>query len=145
MKRDRFKLVVAVHLFLVKDGEILLMRRFNTGWSDGLYSVPAGHLDRGEEATTAIIREAKEETGLEIERSLLEVVHTMHRRAQEERIDLFFTASNWKNMPRIVETSKCDDMRWFPVDGLPLNIVPYVEAAVRYFQKGVTYSEFGWE
>jgi ADP-ribose pyrophosphatase YjhB (NUDIX family) len=138
-------MVVAVHLFLVKDGEILLMRRFNTGWSDGFYSVPAGHLDRGEEATNAVIREAKEETGLEIERSLLKVVHTMHRRAEEERIDLFFSASNWTGVPRIIETHRCDDMRWFPVYGLPHNMVPYVEAAVRCFQQSATYSEFGWK
>jgi len=139
------KLVVAVHLFLVRDGKILLMRRFNTGWNDGLYSVPAGHLDGGEKATDAMVREAKEETGLTIDRSRLEVVHTMHRRSEHERIDLFFTAADWQGQPNISERTKCDDMRWFPVDEVPRNMVPYVEAALRNFQRGVTYSEFGWQ
>jgi hypothetical protein len=33
--RDRFKVVAAVHLFLIRDGQVLLLRRFNTGYEDG--------------------------------------------------------------------------------------------------------------
>lgn len=38
---ERFKLVVAVHLILIKNGKILLLRRYNTGYEDGNYSVVA--------------------------------------------------------------------------------------------------------
>jgi hypothetical protein len=33
--RDWFKVVVAVHLFLIRDGQVLLPWRFNTGYEDG--------------------------------------------------------------------------------------------------------------
>jgi len=32
---ERFKLVSAVHIFLIRDGKVLLLRRFNTGYEDG--------------------------------------------------------------------------------------------------------------
>ena len=64
---DKFKLIATVHIFLTKnDTEILLLRRFNTGYEDGNYSVIAGHNDGNEEVKTAAIREAKEEAGIEI-------------------------------------------------------------------------------
>ena len=67
MMSDKFKLVATVHIFLTKnDTEILLLKRFNTGYEDGNYSVIAGHIDGNEEVKTAAIREAKEEAGIEI-------------------------------------------------------------------------------
>lgn len=57
---------VAVHLFLVKDDKILLLRRSNTGYEDEMYSIVAGHIDGDEDAKTAMIREAREEAGIEI-------------------------------------------------------------------------------
>ena len=44
----RFKLIVAVHLFLLRNDEIILLRRFNTGYEDGNYSLIAGHIDGNE-------------------------------------------------------------------------------------------------
>ncbi len=32
---ERFRLLAAVHLFLLRDGAVLLLRRFNTGYEDG--------------------------------------------------------------------------------------------------------------
>ena len=65
---------VAVHLLLVKNDRVLLLRRYNTGYEDGNYSVVAGHIEGGEDLKTAMIREAREEAGIEILRSNLEVV-----------------------------------------------------------------------
>ena len=41
---NRFSLPSAVHLFLLRGDEVLLLRRYNTGYEDGKYSVVAGHL-----------------------------------------------------------------------------------------------------
>src|SRR3954469_11115192 len=51
----RFTFVAAVHLFLIRDGAVLLLRRWNTGYEDGRYSVIAGHLDGDETVYTATI------------------------------------------------------------------------------------------
>ena len=52
----RFRATVAVHLFLLRGGEVLLLRRHNTGYEDGNYSVIAGHLDGAEPATMTLSR-----------------------------------------------------------------------------------------
>jgi 8-oxo-dGTP pyrophosphatase MutT (NUDIX family) len=57
---------LAVHIFFIRGGTVLLLRRFNTGYEDGNYSVPAGHLEGDETVVQAAIREAREEIGVEL-------------------------------------------------------------------------------
>jgi len=144
MPKDRFKIVPTSHLILVKDGKILLLRRFNTGWGDGNYSVIAGHLDGNETFLQAMVREAEEEAGIELSQEDLEVVHVVHRKSNEERIDFFILAKRWKGDPRNMEPHKCDDLNWFEMDKLPENTIPYIRQAIGCFRKGVFYSEHGW-
>lgn len=143
---EKFKLRCAVHLFLVRDGKTLLLRRFQTGWRDGEYSVIAGHIDGNESITTAMIREAKEEGGIDIRPEDLRTVHASHRLAEDrkEYIDFFFTTEKWSGEPHIAELDKCDDLSWFTLDALPENMVPYVRAGLEKYRAREPFSEFGW-
>lgn len=141
---QRFQAVVAVHLFLLQGDEILLARRYNTGYADGCYSVIAGHLDGGEPLKSAMIREAREETGIDIVPDDLQPVGVMHRREGDERIDFFFTATHWIGELRNLEPDKCDDLHWFPLDALPENVVPYVRCAIDNHLAGRWLDSFGW-
>jgi len=78
--KERFTLVPASYLILIRESKILLLRRFNTGYEDGKYSMVAGHLDGNETVIQTIIREAREEAGVELQAQDLEVVHVMHRK-----------------------------------------------------------------
>lgn|SRR3989344_4592371 len=145
MSEERFAIRLAVYLVLIKDGKTLLSRRYKTGWQDGNYSLVAGHVDGNEPATTALIREVKEEAGLDLSPGDVRAVHTMHRYSLDvEYIDIFFTADKWGGLPTIREPEKCDDLQWFAVDNLPENTLPYVRDAIANIQKGVPYSESGW-
>jgi ADP-ribose pyrophosphatase YjhB (NUDIX family) len=141
----RFAALVAVHLFLLRAGEVLLLRRFNTGYEDGNFSVPAGHLDGGEEYRDAMIREAREELGIAIALADLAPAGVIHRRADDERIDFFFSASRWTGEVVNREPDKCDELRWYPLDGLPPNTVPYVRRALDNFRRGEAFDSFGWQ
>ncbi|MFA7315627.1 MAG: NUDIX domain-containing protein [Candidatus Paceibacterota bacterium] len=141
---EKFKLIPAVHLILIKDNKVLLLRRFNTGYEDGNYSVPAGHLDGNESATSAMAREALEEACVRINSKDFEVVHVMHRKAETERVDFFLVAKNYEGELKIGEVNKCDDLSWFPLNGLPNNMVPYVRYGIECYQNHIFYSEFGW-
>lgn len=147
MQSERFKLIPAVYLFLIKDGKILLSRRFQTGYRDGSYGLPAGHLNGNESMRAALIREAKEEAGIDIDPRELEFALLMHRSAEtndHERTDIFFTAAKWQGNISNTEPDKCDDLSWFDLDRLPENTVDYVKVAIGCHLKGDKYCEFGW-
>ena len=144
MSASRFPFVSDVHLFLLRGEQVLLLRRFNTGYEDGNYSVPAGHLDGGEQVTQAAIREAREETGCEIAPEDLAVVGIMHRQAEDERIDFFVAATRWDGEPRNCEPDRCDQLRWVDIDALPENVIPYVRRALENYQAGRWFDSFGW-
>lgn len=134
---------VAVNLILIKDRKALLLRRFNTGWHDGDYSVVAGHVDGGETIANAAVREAKEEAGLDIQEEDFRVVHVQHRiNPQTEYIDFAVTADRWDGEPTNLEPEKCDDLSWHPLDQLPENTIPYIRLVFENIQKGVPFSEW---
>ena len=141
----RFQAIVAVHLFLLRGNEILLLRRHNTGYEDGNYSVIAGHLDGDEAATIALAREALEEAGIDIAPADLRFALVMHRKeagAHDERIDLFFAATVWRGEPAVREPEKCSELRWASLNALPENVVPYVRAALDHYLHNRPYAEF---
>ncbi len=142
---ERFTLIVAVHLFLLHEGNILLSRRYNTGYADGQYSVIAGHLDGREEVKVAMAREAYEEAGIIIDPDDLDVVGVMHRLANDERVDFFVAATSWRGEIYNCEPEKCDELAWFEIGNLPGNVVPYVRRAIENHRRSVWFDSFGWE
>ena len=84
---DRFKMIASSYLILVVDGKILLSRRYQTGYEDGKYSLPAGHVEKGETLTQCMAREASEEIGLMVRPEKFILVHVMHRKHMDIRLD----------------------------------------------------------
>jgi len=141
---ERFKLCSAVHLFLIRGDQVLLLHRFNTGYEDGKYSVVAGHLDGDEEVKAAAIREAREEVGIEISPRDLRVVGVMHRKSNDERIDFFLATTSWSGEITNREPDRCDQLAWFDIDGLPDSVIPYVRKAFDNYRRGIWFDSFGW-
>jgi 8-oxo-dGTP diphosphatase len=135
---------VTVHLFFFRGKQVLLIRRFNTGYADGQYSVPAGHLDGGETVLAAAAREALEEIGVRIDPQEIEFSSVMHRLNGDERVDFFVKVRNWAGEPVNAEPEKCDELRWVEVDDLPANTIPYIRQALRSHLQGTRFDEFGW-
>ncbi len=133
----------AVNLFLMKDGLILLQRRSNTGFMDGMYGVPAGHVEGKETIVGALIREAKEEIGITLQEKDLKVAHIMHRVSADDRVyfDIILTAETWSGEIQNLEPEKHDEVRWFPLNQLPENFIPYFKRSLERMDKGIFFSE----
>ena len=145
-EKERFKLIPAVYLILRRNDEVVLLRRANTGYQDGKYGLPAGHLEGDESATTGIVREAKEETGVEVNPQHLRLAHVCHRLSRnqpgQERLDLFFETEQWLGDPKNTESDKCDDLSWFPLYDLPENTIPLIKNVLHDIASNVYYSEY---
>jgi|SRR5579885_1036003 len=135
MKKIRFSIITDVHLFLRKDNKILLLLRENTGYEDGNYHVPAGHMDGNEKVTTALIREAKEEIGITILPENCKLVHVMHSKTNNERMGFFFEVKQWKGKVTNMEPNKCGALTWFDINELPGNMVMYARYAIERYKK----------
>ena len=148
MQKNRFQLTPAVFMIFRKNSKILLLRRFNTGWRDGQYTVPSGHINGSETASAAAAREAFEEVGAKINLMDLKFVQVMHRRADEgdhERVDFFFEVLNYKGKLTNAEPEKCDDFQWFDIKHLPENTIPVVKSALDRISEGKYYTELNFD
>lgn len=135
---------VGVHVLVGQGGRILMMRRAGTGFFDGLYSLPGGHVEAGESLRQTAAREMAEETGLSVDPLTLQCVGVVHRLSDTNRVDFFLRAPVWSGTPRICEPDKCDRLDWVEPDALPANTVPYVRAALAA-GNGPWVLELGWD
>jgi mutator protein MutT len=144
--KERHKLIPASYLILKKENKILMLRRFNTGYKDGFYSFPAGHVEEGESFEECLIREAKEEIGVEIRRESLKELYIIHRYKDEvllnnARIDVFYIVENWSGEIQNLEPNKCDDLYWFDLENLPKDTIPYIRVAIENIKNKVHFLE----
>jgi 8-oxo-dGTP diphosphatase len=144
VSKKRSGAVLNVYLFLRQDAAVLLSLRNNTGYCDGLYGLISGHVEDGESATAAMIREAYEETGIQILSSLIKPVHIMHRKTDRINLDIFYECRSWTGTLSNRESQKCSSLDFFPIDLLPSNTIPYIKAALEASSQGTIYSEEGW-
>ena len=148
MKSNRLPesvLTPIVHLLVRKGDAVLMLERTNTGYNDGYYGLIAGHKKSHEKVTDAIIREAKEEADIALQLSDIHFVHALHRLRGEdtdERIDLFFTTKTWLGEIKNVESHKHSELKFFPLDKLPDNTVPFIKSAIEHIENNHYFSEF---
>jgi 8-oxo-dGTP diphosphatase len=148
VKKERFRPLVAVVLLLIQKGQVLLMKRANSGFGDGLYALPGGGMDGDEPLRNALIREAKEELGIDISPADLEFVTVLHTgRYEKNKYEaLVFCFKTDKFSGKLVnnEPHKCDDLRFFPLDALPENMLDSSIEALQNLNKNIPFQELHW-
>lgn len=94
-----------------------------------LWDLPGGGMDHGELPNETAIREAKEETGIDIEVDQLLGVFT-HPEPQAKQISFGFLGHAAGGEP--TPNDEADDVRFFAVDELPQNISPRKQAMIKF-------------
>ncbi len=99
------------------DGNILLVRRAPGATRAGLWSIPAGFVDYGEEVRAAAKRELEEETGLIADvRDVVWVASNFHDPGKLT-VGIWFAANVIGGTLQAGDDA--DDARFFPLDDLP--------------------------
>lgn len=131
---ERFRAAVAVYGVLRDGDRVLLMRRAGSGYHDGELSLPAGHVDGGEDVRSALVRELAEELEIAVSPEACRLGAVAHRApassTDHEYIDLFFTVDRWTGTPSIGEPGKCSELVWVETDDLPSDTIDYVRRAI---------------
>lgn len=105
---------LAVAVVIERDGDILLGKRASWTRSPGLWSFPAGFVERGEVVEEAAIREVSEEVGLTVAIGpVLDVFST----AGEPVVLLAFPAAITSGEP--IAGDDLTEIGWFSPDQLP--------------------------
>lgn len=141
---ERFLLRAAVYVVLRRDNEVLCIRRSGTGYRDGEYTLPAGHVEANETFLQTCVREAKEEICVDIDPADLTLVHVMQRHeAGVDVVDYYFEADRWQGEPAIGEPHKADDMQWLTPEQVQSYALPGVSQALSRVAAGAIYSHHG--
>lgn len=119
--------------------EVLLSLRKNTGYRDGEYELPGGHVEAGEDLMHAMVREASEELSIDIQEENLKIVHILHHYSGD-RINFILTTDIYEGMPRIGEVDQCEKLEWFNINNLPINIIPKIKKSIEEIKNGIFYS-----
>lgn len=141
---DRYKSKLIVDLFLEKESdngqkEILLLLRQNTGHCDGLYDLPGGHVDPNEDIFDAMIREAKEEIGIDIIRENMKILHIYHH-FEKNSIKFVFGVSEYAGILENAEPDKCKELKWVNINNLPENIIQGIKDEIENIKNGKYYN-----
>jgi 8-oxo-dGTP diphosphatase len=137
---------IGVHLIALSHGKVLLGRRANTGFADGLWSTPGGRLEAGELVERAVIREAAEEVDIAIRPEDLSLAHLCHHLDPDgrARLGVFFATTTWSGSPVNAEPGRCTEIAWHRVEELPEDMVDYVRAAIIGYHNGHLTTMHGW-
>jgi 8-oxo-dGTP diphosphatase len=136
-----FQLIVDVHLLLLRDGDVLLGRRANTGYGDGAYEPPSGRLAERETLVEAAVRVAAAQVGITVDPAKVSLAHVMHDVSGAGRMAFFLTVAGWQGEAGAVTTSY-SDLGWFPLSELPANMIDRARVAVRNFAAGARFSTY---
>jgi len=138
---EKLKVKLAVYLVLRDEDKILLLKRQNTGYMDGYYSLVAGHVEENESVQQAIAREAKEEAKIIIEEDDLEVLLVQHY-VKDNYMGIFLSPKKYTGTITNMEPDKCTELAFYSINDLPDNMIPEVKAALKTIQQDIKYSNY---
>jgi 8-oxo-dGTP diphosphatase len=140
----RFAARVAVYIAIVQDGRIFLLKRANTGYRDGEWAMPAGHVESGETPEQAALRELCEETGVSAAAGDLECAHALYRQCGDDGarayVDYLFFCRRWTGVPFNAEPDRAEACGWFDVGAA--DMVDFHAAMLARATRGERFSVF---
>jgi 8-oxo-dGTP diphosphatase len=109
--------VATADVILERNEQVLLVRR---KWPPPGWALPGGFVDAGERVGEAAVREAKEETGLDVR--LVALLHIYSDPARDPRRPTLSAVFVVEGDGEPTGGDDAAEARWFPLDGLPTDL-----------------------
>ncbi len=141
---ERIKFNASVSFIIQNSHKILLFYRTDGYFKDGWWVLPAGHVEEDETATEAVIRECKEELGIDVQAKDIQFLHiTFNLSGENKRMDFYFNIQTYTGELCNLEPTKCENMIFFDIkEALCLpNIAPTTQQALKNIKNKIFYSE----
>jgi 8-oxo-dGTP diphosphatase len=137
-------IAVGVGAAIVRDGKLLIQKRGQKVRNEiGKWEIPGGGIEYGESHKDALIREVKEETGVEIEvLELLNIADHINPSIKQHWIAAIYLCRIVSGEPRIMEPEKCEELGWFTLEeAKQLDLAPItredIEILIKKFPNGL--------
>ncbi len=147
------KVIVVAEVYIVRNGKVLLQQRNSTSRRfPGYWTGPGGHVDEGEDALTAAIREVKEETAISVneENISLKVVAIHHHLNLAEVYLCFVFLASIPSDQEVISDLKEGRSEWVALEDLQ-ELDKIFPPAQYYFdhilndKPGIMYTNIQWE
>jgi 8-oxo-dGTP diphosphatase len=110
---------VGVGVLVCRGNDVLLVRRHGSHGS-GTWSPPGGYLDFGEDPAECAVREAREETDVEVAPPRFAgATNDVFREEGKHFVTLWFEAQHVGREPRTAAPDELSEVGWFARGGLP--------------------------
>ena len=130
---------VGAGVVIIKNGKTLLAKRAGSH-AQGCYGSLGGHVEFGETPVETVMREAREELGIEIG-NVQFVTCTNMMKYGKHYVDISFTAEILEGEPTICEPDKIAHVGWYDLDDLPEPLFEPVRIVLEAMKNKQTYFE----
>lgn len=108
---------LAVYLVLRRADTVLCGLRTGTGYRDGEWGLPSGKVEPGERLADAMVREAREEIGIDLDAASLRIATVIERDTDTGLwLDVFYECDAWSGDPVNGEPERCGGLAWLRPD-----------------------------
>jgi ADP-ribose pyrophosphatase YjhB (NUDIX family) len=134
LSANNTQVTIACGPVIIKDGKVLLAKNE----SDPFWKIPGGTLLDNESPKETVVREAKEETGLDVVVEGEPFLYPFHMVDEKTNEVKYFILFHYK--VRIVNKSELQsesnaELEYFSLENLPKEIAPNVRSTIEFFLK----------
>jgi 8-oxo-dGTP diphosphatase len=129
---------VGVGALIFRDGKVLWGKRKGS-FGAGMYGFVGGHLEHGETAEQAIVREISEECGLKVKNLRVLCVSDFLTFYPKHYLDIGFLADWDSGEPQVLEPHKLEVWEWRAIDDMPEDVFPPCRGYLEAYKSGKNY------